>query len=415
MAGSSFPGGNAWTGTEGEQLEFFRSTDQGQNWRFLSRLQPYPPHSICEASLLLLPAGRLALYAREDRNDGFPALKAFSDDGGNTWQSAELPFAMTGRICAKFLRDGRVLCTFRNSVGRSSLWAWVGDVDDPTPFRASGVHFNDRHSVGLKKGALHLDNDGVRGQFTQYFLRQPDSPESRIDVTAEVQVVANRGRAATLSVPFVGQFRLYPEHVELAQDASVRADVTPGGFHTYRVVRDGGAAELYVDGRLALKTDKVDGRTEQQPWTPAKTSLYPLAFGNEPSGREPWSAPNLMPYHLPVEATGYSIWRRVELVLEDPVTGRFTSSWSAARDGFPDQYQLDHIMEVEATAAGHDQGYSGWVELPDGRIFVVNYTDDGSRTVKGGSYGITWIRGTYLAPSDLPPAAKKRNAEKVAR
>ena len=63
-------------------------------------------------------------------------------------------------------------------------------------------------------------------------------------------------------------------------------------------------------------------------------------------------------------------------------------------------------MEVEATAAGCDQGYSGWVELPDGRIFVVNYTDDGSRTVKGGSYGIPWIRGTFLPLSDLPAQDK---------
>ena len=32
------------------------------------------------------------------------------------------------------------------------------------------------------------------------------------------------------------------------------------------------------------------------------------------------------------------------------------ASWSAAEDGFPDQYQLDHILEVEATMLGHEQG-----------------------------------------------------------
>ena len=85
-------------------------------------------------------------------------------------------------------------------------------------------------------------------------------------------------------------------------------------------------------------------------------------------------------------------------------------SWSAARDGFPDQYQLDHMVEVGATVNGHDQGYSGWVQLDDGRIFVVEYTDD---TAAGeyptmDMFGVPWIRGTFLSPSDLPPRTGQR-------
>ena len=94
--------------------------------------------------------------------------------------------------------------------------------------------------------------------------------------------------------------------------------------------------------------------------------------------------------------------------LDDPHTGERVVSWSAARDGFPDQYQLDHIIQVEASAAGGDQGYSGWIQLDDGRIFVVNYTDDTAPMVRWDPYdtgllGITWIRGTFVHPSDLPP------------
>ena len=102
--------------------------------------------------------------------------------------------------------------------------------------------------------------------------------------------------------------------------------------------------------------------------------------------------------------TGYSIWRRFELLLDAPNTEQFVTSWSAECDGFPDQYQLDHIIEIEATVAGGDQGYSDWVVLDDGRIFIVAYTDDTAPTVKGGTPGIPWIRGTYLLPSDLPLA-----------
>ena len=84
-----------------------------------------------------------------------------------TWEVQELPFGIHGRTCAGFLSDGRVMLTFRSGIGRQALWAWVGAPDDPITFCPAGVHFNDRHSVGLKDGALHIDSDGVRGQFTQ--------------------------------------------------------------------------------------------------------------------------------------------------------------------------------------------------------------------------------------------------------
>jgi len=86
----------------------------------------------------------------------------------------------------------------------------------------------------------------------------------------------------------------------------------------------------------------------------------------------------------------------------DPKTGTYTSSWSADSGQFPDQYQLDHMIEVEASVAGADQGYSAWVELDDGRVFVAAYTDDGAPNLWGGNMGISWMRGTFLEPGDLP-------------
>ena len=38
---------------------------------------------------------------------------------------------------------------------------------------------------------------------------------------------------------------------------------------------------------------------------------------------------------------------------------------------------------------------------------LVNCTDDGAPSVKGDSYGIPWIRGTWLDRNDLPLAAEK--------
>ena len=119
-------------------LEFFRSADRGQTWEFLSYLQPYPPHSTSEPSILTLPDGRLLLYARENRDDGFPGIKAYSRDNCRTWEVEELPFAIAGRTCAGLLPDGRAMLTFRSEIGRCALWAWIGDPHDTTPFCAAG-------------------------------------------------------------------------------------------------------------------------------------------------------------------------------------------------------------------------------------------------------------------------------------
>ena len=108
----------------------------------------------------------------------------------------------------------------------------------------------------------------------------------------------------------------------------------------------------------------------------------------------------------------YSIWRSFEAITDDPheKIDRRTTSWKAGDDRFPDQYQLDHIVEVDASANGYEQGYSGWVQLADGSIFLVNYTDDSAAAAKGrgSGYGIPWIRGTFLAPEDLPRAGAER-------
>ena len=359
-----------------------------------------------------MPDGRLAVFAREWRYDNMPAVKAYSDDMGKTWTVQELPFPITGRTCAGFLNDGRVMVTFRSGIGRASLRAWIGDPEDPTTFQPSGGHFNDRDSVGLKDGALHIDNDGTCGQFTLYNLRPMDTHEGMIDVTAEVRVVRNDGMAATLSVPFAGKLRIFPDHAVMAHDPSLRVDVSPGEIHTYRVVSKVGRMKVYVDGVVKHDTDKGDDRLK--PFGGGRISHYHLGFGNEQcgslvNGRElNLSEPDVYTRNITPAVTGYGIWRRVEEILDDPHTGRREVSWVAARDGFPDHYQLDHIIEVEASVSGHEQGYSGWTQLEDGRVFVVNYTDDTAPTGRPNPHnmGVPWIRGTFLQPSDLPPVGR---------
>jgi hypothetical protein len=388
-----------------------------------------------------VPGGRLWLFIRE-AHGLLPGVKTFSDDGGRTWAPLrEMPFPMVGRTVVRLRPDGRVFSTCRTQVGRAALWAWTGAVDEETRMGIMGAHLNDRRSVGLKDGLLHLDSDGYRGQFTQYFLRGPDGPEGSLEVTAEVQVVANQGGAATLSVPYVGRLRLFPDRVVLAHEPGLTMPVRPGVFHTYVLQAEAGRATLWIDGEQAFETDKGDARVTRTAWSPVLSSPFVFAFGNEPLplgewnlkpervelGRSDWQVappqdlaavegleaiPPMLMLGMSVNAeqvtprvTGYSLWRRVEARLYDPVGGERCQSWDARHDGFPDQYQLDRVLEVDASVHGWDQGYSGWVELGDGRLFVVNYTDDTSpacrRTLDWPS-GLPWIRGTWIEPGDLP-------------
>ncbi|MBM3265477.1 MAG: exo-alpha-sialidase [candidate division Zixibacteria bacterium] len=406
---ASWSEGKAWEMDHGEQLECYRSTDEGRTWSLHSSLQAFSEygHSLSEASIVPLEDGRLLLYAREARGDGFPGVKAYSSDQGKTWKILPLPFPVTGRTCARRLSDGRVFLTFRSGVDRAALWAWVGDPEDDTPPAAIGVHANDSRSVGLRDGALHIDNDGSLGQFTRYFFTPPSSAAGSIDLTAEIRVDENQGRAATLSIPFAGKLRFFPDYVVFSNDPEARADTTPGQFHVYRVIRRDGALTVYIDGQQAFVTRLLDDRTYPEAWSPTRPSLYGLSFGNEriPTWADHTGAdtrPGIWTPAIPPDATGYSLWRRVEVVVEEPDRPRRAVNWDAKRDGIPDQYLLDHIIEIEASPDGLDQGYSGWVELPDGRIFVVNYTDDAAPRNATPRLGVCWIRGTFVLPSDLP-------------
>ena len=383
------------------QNEIWRSTDQGKTWQRLADVKAFPPHHLNEPTIVRLPDGRLMMVERENRNDMLPSTCFYSGDEGKTWEMHELPFHLAGRSCAGLLRDGRIMVTSRSGCGRSALWAWIDDPDHIVPFRATGAHFNDRYSVGLKDGALHIDSDGVRGQCTRYYLRAPDTTQCKIDLTFEVKVVENAGHAATISISHVGQFRLFPDRIWFEGESALHIPVTPGKFHTYRFVRVPGRIRLYIDGEQALDSTNVGEG-------PARYTIHGrhlTSFGNEPRSRRT----NIYPDQIPPEVTGYSIWKGFRLIQDDPVTGRKEMAWSAQSGEFPDQYQLDHMIEVHASAVSHDQGYCGWIEMGDGRILVVDYTDDTAPPIRPGAgpFGVAWIRGTFLDFSDLPPTRKK--------
>jgi hypothetical protein len=425
IAGEYTPG-EAWKQVDGGQVEVYRSTDRAKTWSLLSIAKPPYPLSIGEPSIVRLHDGRLVLFARENSGP-MPGVKCFSSDNGKTWSPVEeFSFSVVGRTSAELLNDGRVMMTFRASMMMPALWAWVGDPDEKPRPMTTGVHINDKKSVGLKDGELHIWNDGARGQFTKYIYRPPDDEDTRMDVLVEAMALSNNGWAATVSIPFVGKLRIFPEHAELTCEPGVKVPVSAGEFHTYRVVAEGATATLYVDGKSVLTTDKADRRRAPLPWTVQHVSYHLLFFGNEDGGtgkgtfawvpalsdtdttEQTTEAPGaVILKHILPQSAGHSVWRRFEARFENPRTGSREVKWSSSSGEFPDQYQLDHIIEIEATITGADQGYSGWIQLHDGRVFVVNYSDDTARwngQADTPEFRIPWVRGTWVLPEDLPKA-----------
>ena len=399
-----------------ESLEFLKSKDKGYTWEHLSGPIAWPPYSLSEPSTLELKDGRLLVYARESRTDGMPGAKGYSCDGGKTWQFYDLPFPITGRTTAGFLDDGRVLLTFRSTVGRAALWAWIGSPEDMTGSQPVGIHYNDIYSVGLRDGELHIENEGRKGQFTMYSLRPADSRKSEVELEFEVKVQRNDGMAASVSIPFGGILRIYPDHVVMKHDKSLKVLISSGQYHKYRVECKLDNLKIYLDGKLVIDTDKGDSRCYKNSYY----SRYGLAFGNEPddifkNGKEMpnnmW--PHQYPDNITIETTGYSIWKEFNSKIIDPDAGTRTMNWCAKDGCFPDQYQLDNIIEIDASITGNDQGYSDWVQMEDGSVFLVNYTDDTSsvyvhKTIDRASshewrsrMQIPWIRGTIIKTEDL--------------
>jgi len=64
--------------------------------------------------------------------------------------------------------------------------------------------------------------------------------------------------AATLSLPFVGKLRLFPDRVQMAHNPSLQAQVSPNQSHVYRLLKQDGKMTLFINGDEALVTEATE-------------------------------------------------------------------------------------------------------------------------------------------------------------
>lgn len=91
-----------------------RSPDGGQTWEGPIIVGQNERYNLCEGSVVLLPDGGLVCYMRENSGMNYPALKAFSQDEGRTWEGLyETPMGCCHRPVAGLLPSGMMLVTYR--------------------------------------------------------------------------------------------------------------------------------------------------------------------------------------------------------------------------------------------------------------------------------------------------------------
>lgn len=90
------------------------SDDRGKSWSSPRLIAHDPDCELCEASLLPLGGGTLVALLRDNTCRGADCRKVISRDNGETW-SRVLDFPLPGgyRPVAGFLKDGRILITYR--------------------------------------------------------------------------------------------------------------------------------------------------------------------------------------------------------------------------------------------------------------------------------------------------------------
>ena len=362
-----------------EELAFL-STDAGKTFAPLSILAYDPFLVLCEASMVRLPDGRILALLRENSFVYEPMYAVLSADDGNTW-SLPRPTPLIGhRPSLGLTRTGQLLVTYRNVGPDPGTAAWLGDLDTLlTDFAVAG-RAPEPNELRLTDAGLVIDNPAGATHGARFALRPLTFPErARARLTATVRVDAAEGQAC--GIRFGGRWwRLFPDRLEVEDRAPLAWE--PGRFHDLVLTYCRGLVTLSVDGRRRARL-RVDARA---------ADTRPILFGT-PS--------------MTTENAGRHVWRALTLETREPRYERhYLWSWTH-RDGLPDAWSRAQVLELDNDrfAAFGDFGYSGWVELPDGRFFCAYHHGDGAAADYERNRS-SHIRGVWFTAADFKSSVR---------
>jgi hypothetical protein len=342
-----------------------RSHDGGLTWQDMSVVAKDCVHNYCEGQVIPLSSGQLACVMRDNSHNGYPSYLSFSYDQGHTWTPPQ-PMPFSGdRPFPGQMPDGRVLVTYRNQSGNAGTNAWLGDLFTGAGFQVFGTHYQD--AFAIEGGLLHIKNQP--GGETRYTLMPPESFRSNIVLEATLRVEGPADNAiATLNVGRIGvtvyvlRDQIWCSFQRGGQGPNPAHPTQPGvdARHAVDMTREHRIAIKTLRGRFWVEVDGVPVIH----WAVIQGfPLEPTMFArSKQSQGEVW-----------LGSLSYQTANETE--------PDFAWAWEARSGKFPDQYQFDNILVVAPNPpeAGKtpDEGYSSWVQLPDGKIYMVDYSNRG--------------------------------------
>ena len=366
-----------------------RSRDGGLTWENMSVIAKDRVHNHCEGQITMLSTGVLACVMRENNHSGYPSYVSFSYDQGHIWSPPKpLPFSGDRPFIGQ-MSDGRVLVTYRNQSGNTGTNAWLGDLFTDGGFQVFGTHYGD--AFALENGVLHIQNRAAAE--TTYTLMPPESFRSDVVLEAVMRVDGPADHAiATFNIGRIG-IRAYVLRDQIWLDFG-RGGQGPNPAHPTRPGVDAvHAVDMTKEHRIAFKALRgrfwleVDGAPVLHYVITRELPLTPTLFGRLKDAQgDVW-----------IRSVCYQVTNETEPA--------YSWAWEACSGKFPDQYQFDNIVVIApnppAEGKTPDHGYSSWVQLPDGNIYFVDYSN------RGDTPPSSHIYAAVLMPDDFKIASQR--------
>ncbi len=364
----------------GPHNKIVRSTDAGMTWEWSDWTMTEETafgagmeHCICD-----LGDGRLIMFMREGSAMNLPAHKMISEDNGLTWSKPQPTPFIGGHWPSCFrLQDGRYIIAYRNLGGRANSVVWCGDPSRLPGYQVSSCRYeNAEPTDSLTDEGLVIDNDGAKRQFTQFYLFPPDDNLATVNIEAELRCLSNAGYGCAIGIRRCGWLRIFPDHIDIEHipgDSVRKLDATQ--WHKYRFERRDLTMRVFVDDKEVFAVPSLEL---------APPHVAPFnAFGNMfdyPAWEERHHYPTRVRLLKQVQPSnsGKSIWRSVKMdITKNKWLPDYHYEWISARDGIPDRWQEENLLELDYCQDANDWGKPVVVAWPDGECFAADYFCNG--------------------------------------
>jgi len=332
-----------WGNTYYSSVAVF-SDDGGKTWDRASNLADSPLHGDCEVGVVELAPDTLLALTRIGFGGGRfgqPSRMIYSFDNGRSWKKHKMaPFYGQRNIVRK-LHSGDLFVTYRHRWGTWASYGVLLDPDKSYGFQPSSFIWNEENCT-INEDVMKINSQkGPKGQ-VQFSLYPAQAPSSEVTIETELKVAASDKNGCIINAG-IG-IRFEPDKISIVQKPETYLNIDATKWHKYKIIREKGKIYIYVDGNLEL-TERIAGQ-----------EIRYVSFGN--GGAQ--------------QNQSLTYWKNLSANVDNKNDYSIDWNWDA-KNGYPDQFRREHEILLDKSA---DSGYSGWTQLKNGNIVIVDYTNE---------------------------------------